>query len=340
MESDDELKSDLRFAVITEWVLFHKEIKPSDKVVWLVLQRFANDDGVCWPGIETIAERSGVSKRQVTYCLDRLRAIGAISIKRRKRWVEQNGKKIYVNSTNVYTVHFSPPEMRAKAPLRVVTDVDDPAAEAADVNSVHLSADSALRGGAESALSSPDLSAEIARESEPGNNLGPEDIHVAFCDSDSDGAGSALRADVAVPARKPKAKRPRLPEVVREDVELLCDTLVEHLLSNGFRKQEIKVNKQWKQHARLLLDKDGATLDEALEVMNWSQHDTFWSKNILSMKTFRDKYPRLRVTAMSGKTPKRTDRGDYLRELAARAEALDAADDAALQLGDGDDDTF
>lgn len=83
----------------------------------------------------------------------------------------------------------------------------------------------------------------------------------------------------------------------RADVEMLCSLLVELVVGNGAK--EPTVTKAWRDEARLMLDKDGRPVDEAVEVMRWCQADSFWRSNILSMPTFRKQYDRLKLKAMS-----------------------------------------
>jgi hypothetical protein len=78
---------------------------------------------------------------------------------------------------------------------------------------------------------------------------------------------------------------------IREDVEALCFVLRDSMISNGLR--EPTITESWLRDARLLLDKDGIALEVALEVLHWSQSDSFWKSNILSIPTFRKHFDRL-----------------------------------------------
>lgn len=57
------------------------------------------------------------------------------------------------------------------------------------------------------------------------------------------------------------------------------------------------IGKTWLDSARLLLTADGRDLTQAFSVLEWSQADPFWRKNILSMPKFREKYDQLRLSA-------------------------------------------
>lgn len=79
----------------------------------------------------------------------------------------------------------------------------------------------------------------------------------------------------------------------RDDVDQLCQRLVERLVANGCKPPT--VTKVWRDEARLLLDRDNRDLAEALGLIDWCTKHTFWHRNILSMPKFRHQYERLRL---------------------------------------------
>ncbi|SEN91543.1 hypothetical protein SAMN05660976_08590 [Nonomuraea pusilla] len=95
----------------------------------------------------------------------------------------------------------------------------------------------------------------------------------------------------------------------RADVEALCNRLLSWLEKNEIRQRPTAVPDAWRKSARLLLDRDGIDLQEAIAVLDWSQRDGFWIKNIHSMPTFRKQYGRLEVKS-------RGYRGDATRPTA------------------------
>ncbi|MGS2645909.1 helix-turn-helix domain-containing protein [Streptosporangium sp. G12] len=97
------------------------------------------------------------------------------------------------------------------------------------------------------------------------------------------------------PPKKPSKSKPATDAVPREDVERLCARLLGWMKHNQVRKTPDAVSDAWRREARLLLDKDEVPFEEALQVLNWSQRDGFWSQNIHSMPTFRDKYGQLEM---------------------------------------------
>jgi hypothetical protein len=79
----------------------------------------------------------------------------------------------------------------------------------------------------------------------------------------------------------------------RADVEQLCTELRKSMIANGCKPPT--VGKRWREAGRLLLDLDKRPLDEALDILAWSQADPFWQTNIHSLPTFRAKYDQLRL---------------------------------------------
>lgn len=60
---------------------------------------------------------------------------------------------------------------------------------------------------------------------------------------------------------------------------------------------------KWADHIRLMREVDGHSEDEIKAVIDWSQSDPFWRKNILSTEKLREKWDQL-VIGMGTKAPK------------------------------------
>ncbi|WP_405699136.1 hypothetical protein OG209_05425 [Streptomyces sp. NBC_01383] len=86
---------------------------------------------------------------------------------------------------------------------------------------------------------------------------------------------------------------------IRPDVEQACVLLADLMEANGCRRPT--VSKEWRDAARLLLDKDGVPLDDVLGAIRWSQADDFWRSNILSLPKLRKQYDTLRLQAQRGR---------------------------------------
>lgn len=92
---------------------------------------------------------------------------------------------------------------------------------------------------------------------------------------------------------KSSKKAPTTDTPPRADVEQLCERLLAWLAKKDYRQRPEKVTDEWRNAARLLLDRDGASLAEALDVLDWSQREPFWSQNIHGMPKFRKQYGQL-----------------------------------------------
>ncbi|MBK3595779.1 hypothetical protein, partial [Streptomyces sp. MBT51] len=123
----------------------------------------------------------------------------------------------------------------------------------------------------------------------------------------------------------------------RDDVEQACAALANAIEANGSKRPTI--TKTWRREARLLIDRDGRSLDQVLTAIAWCQADTFWRGNVLSMPKLRAKYDQLRLAAQRQSPPPRpqsTGPGydpntgtDLFDRAMERAKARDAAAAAA-----------
>jgi len=76
-------------------LVWESEIGPATKrLVLLALADSANDEGVCWPSIPTIARKAGASRRRTEEVLAELAAAGIVAKQQR------------FNDSNVYTLHL------------------------------------------------------------------------------------------------------------------------------------------------------------------------------------------------------------------------------------------
>ena len=113
----------------------------------------------------------------------------------------------------------------------------------------------------------------------------------------------------------------------RPDVDYLCNLLADLIAENGSKRPT--PGKGWHDSARLLIDKDGRTLEQVEAAIRWSQANAFWKSNILSMPKLREKYDTLRLQAQreqqdteSPEQPKRRQFGPTPEERAAAVIAL------------------
>lgn len=106
---------------------------------------------------------------------------------------------------------------------------------------------------------------------------------------------------------------------LRADVDALLDLLDEQIEANGG-----KIPTRSKKNvdaARLLLTRDGKTVDQVSAAIRWSQSDEFWRSNILSMSKLREKYDTLRLQASRGSQMTSMDAGRAAHDILVQREA-------------------
>ena len=144
----------------------------------------------------------------------------------------------------------------------------------------------------------PQGAADLQEQSEMQSTAGPEGVQSTAgvgCSPASGGVQStADKPNYVNPKSKPSRPRRDL-NAGREDVERLCAHLAERIVANGCRVPT--VNQDWRDAARLMLDKDRLAESHLHAVIDWCQSHEFWRSNILSMPTLREKYDQLRLQA-------------------------------------------
>ena len=101
------------------------------------------------------------------------------------------------------------------------------------------------------------------------------------------------------PSREPSQEPSSSEPASRPDVEQICTHLADRVQANGSKRPAI--TDAWRKAARLLLDRDGRTVDQVIKAIDWCQDDDFWRGNVLSMAKLRDKYDQLRLAAQRGR---------------------------------------
>jgi hypothetical protein len=92
-------------------------------------------------------------------------------------------------------------------------------------------------------------------------------------------------------------KRSKEAELPRDDVERVCNFLAEWRVKLGCVRPTI--TKKWRTEARLMIDKDGRSLEDIKEITSWSQRHHFWQANIQSMPKLREQFDTLRLQKKS-----------------------------------------
>lgn len=99
------------------------------------------------------------------------------------------------------------------------------------------------------------------------------------------------------PKMPPKDSGKPSPNEGREDVERVCAHLRQRIIDNGKPAHRVKITKDWRDAARLLMDRDGVTEDQVHRAIDWVQEHSFWHTNVRSMTKLREKYFELRDQA-------------------------------------------
>ena len=80
---------------VMSWVWENSDTSGSVRLVLLALADSANDDGICWPGLETIAKKARISKRYVIEIIKQLEDKGSLKVERRRATEHKNLSNIY-----------------------------------------------------------------------------------------------------------------------------------------------------------------------------------------------------------------------------------------------------
>lgn len=109
------LSADNYFSIVPQWLIF-SPVSPTAKVIYAVLQRHADRNGVCFPSRRKMAELVCVSIKTVDRAIEELESIGAIE--KRRRYGEDGSYR-----SNEYQVITAPPN---GVPVDVDLSDDEP----------------------------------------------------------------------------------------------------------------------------------------------------------------------------------------------------------------------
>lgn len=113
----------------------------------------------------------------------------------------------------------------------------------------------------------------------------------------TDGVTDSVTDDVSNdPPTRPDPFSSSKEEEARSTSLILCELLADLIEANGSLRPTI--TKAWLDEGRRLLDLDKRDAAKAENLIRWSQDDSFWRKNILSMPKFRKQYDKIRLDAL------------------------------------------
>ena len=85
----------------------------------------------------------------------------------------------------------------------------------------------------------------------------------------------------------------RAVEDPRPDVDAVCDAMAASVQRRTGRTP--RVTATWRTQARLMIDRDGRTVEEITRIIDWTEGNDFWRANILSVPKLRQKFDTLRL---------------------------------------------
>lgn len=98
--------------------------------------------------------------------------------------------------------------------------------------------------------------------------------------------------------RKPSSPAADAAGGARPEIDELCQHLIDRLRSNGVTTRLV-ITQKWRTATRLMLDKDGRSVAQVRNMIDWCQDDEFWRSNVMSMPTLREQYEQLRLKALA-----------------------------------------
>jgi hypothetical protein len=264
--------------VIT-WVFSHSRSKNGERLVMLAVADACNSpDGTgAWLSNAALMAKTNLSERAVQAAVKACELLGELK-------VERNAGRGGVNRFAVVMAE----KVQNLHPADSAGVTDDYPAESAPFTETE-EPQATDRKGAESAGG---LDPRNPAESAPGTV-------------------STKNSSTKSSVKTSTTKRIKKDEPEREDVTRICNFLAEWRVKLGCPRPTI--TEKWRTEARLMIDKDGRSLDEIKDIIRWSQRHHFWKANIQSIPKLREQYDTLRLQrdaqADRDKQPRSGDRG-------------------------------
>lgn len=99
----------------------------------------------------------------------------------------------------------------------------------------------------------------------------------------------------------------------RPDVDAVCDAMAASV--NRRTGRTPRITAAWRTQARLMIDRDGRTVEEITRIIDWVDGNDFWRANVLSLPKLRQKFDTLRLQAQ--RPQGRPQGGQVFYDLAA-----------------------
>ncbi|MBB4711155.1 DNA-binding HxlR family transcriptional regulator [Streptomyces luteogriseus] len=257
-----------------ERAIRRSDLPPPSRHLALTIATWADmDSGVIadrfQPSLSTLAEATGLNRATVQRHLDRLETDGWIGRDR----PEQKRARVEHARTH-YSLTLPPGARRTE----------------------HLGAESAQPLVAESTQGKAQSAPRARRTEHPKSPYESQESPKTSTARDSSTGDSGSK-----PKRKPQKTATQAGPIPGDkphlgDVEAICAHLADVLEKTGSKRPTVTA--QWRNAARLMLDKDGITPEQAIAAINWAHADGFWQAVILTPMKLREKYDQLRRQAL------------------------------------------
>lgn len=277
-------------------------LQPSPKLVLLSIADCANDEGIAYPSIGTLAAKCSLTERGVQRWLSKLRSAGYITVGFRKS----------VRDTNVFELQLS--AIETNVPLdgdaadtscgdTAVTSIPDSRGDAsvtsalvpdgdASVTSLDSRGDASVTSEVTPVVHRGDASVTqtirtIREPSVSSSGLSPDASNLASPDRADPNGDRTPDADppngkVKIPKYKFEPEDMKLAEWMAKRVRVVMPS----------QRIPDKLN-AWANEIRLMRELDGHSLHEITTVFDFANKHHFWYKNILSPDKLRKQYGRL-----------------------------------------------
>lgn len=269
-------------AVVRELVPAVAELRVTYRLVLAMLGHFVDGQSMtAWPGLDALAEATGLHKQTVREALIELRRVGAIELvaggHRGRRAVYRLRSAADV-ATDDHTVRARDRRTGEHAPRyrRRGSDATTPIPERGSDVPTERGSDVTTKRG--SGVTTPLRQEETGKRHlyvGDGSRLPDRTVDAL------DGAGDDERCGCLVEITGP--------------ADLLADLIV----GNGRKVRPTVTCTAWHRPIRLMLTRDQLTAHEIEGAIRWSQADPFWKANILSPAKLRAKYEQLRLKAQA-----------------------------------------
>lgn len=302
---------------------FQQQLLPGPKFVLVVLADLADEEHSCYPGQLYLAERTGHGERTVRRYLQELVDTGYLT--RKSRYDEQGHR---TSDRYVLPVHDLPANPAGSRPVNVAADLP--------ANDDHLPANAAG-----SLPANHDLPANVAGRLPANDDAKRADYRPTTSVTTGQPGRVSLRSTTPEIRTRTEPKEhvsDRRGAAARDPdaVERVCIYLADRIEGNTGRRPTITTN--WRDAARLMMDRDHVPENLIMGSINWSQNSEFWRCNILSMPKLREKYLTMKLQAERDRqnghstTDDRVAQGLRVRDELLAEEAARAAHTSRKEL--------